>query len=133
PKRPQDRVELSRAKSQFEIDLESYANDDDLSRVDASLEGSFPASDPLGFTAQDENSAHEHSYTHTHKANAPATASHPTEVVLASGEGFVLDHGAVAIAAITSCTNTSNPSVMLAAGLLARNASKKGLTSKPWV
>jgi aconitate hydratase len=135
PKRPQDRVELSNAKSQFEVDLESYANDDDLSRVDMVLEGTFPASDPLGFTSQDETSAHEHSHkhTHTHAANAPKTASHPTEVVLESGEGFVLDHGAVAIAAITSCTNTSNPSVMLAAGLLARNASKKGLKSKPWV
>jgi aconitate hydratase len=133
PKRPQDRVELSRAKDQFEIDLGSYASDDDLSRVDASLEGSFPASDPSGFTSQDENSAHEHSHKHTHAANAPTTASHPTEVVLESGEGFILDHGAVAIAAITSCTNTSNPSVMLAAGLLARNASKKGLKSKPWV
>ncbi len=52
---------------------------------------------------------------------------------MADGEKFILDHGAVAIAAITSCTNTSNPSVMLAAGLLARNASKKGLKAKPWV
>ncbi|MEJ1230024.1 MAG: aconitate hydratase [Galbitalea sp.] len=133
PKRPQDRVELSRAKDQFEIDLEAYASDDDLSRVDASLEGSFPASDPSGFTAQDENSAHEHSHKHVHAVNAPTTASHPTEVVLENGDGFILDHGAVAIAAITSCTNTSNPSVMLAAGLLARNASRKGLKSKPWV
>ena len=135
PKRPQDRVELSRAKSQFEIDLGAYASDDDLSRVDASLEGSFPASDPSGLTSQDENTAHErsHSHKHTHAANAPSTATHPTEVVLENGEGFVLDHGAVAIAAITSCTNTSNPSVMLAAGLLARNASRKGLKSKPWV
>jgi aconitate hydratase len=135
PKRPQDRVELSRAKSQFEIDLESYTNDDDsdLSRVDMVLEGTFPASDPLGLTSQDEISAHEHSHKHTHAAHAPRTASSPTEVVLENGDGFVLDHGAVAIAAITSCTNTSNPSVMLAAGLLARNASKKGLKSKPWV
>jgi aconitate hydratase len=133
PKRPQDRVELSNAKHQFEIDLEAYANDDDLSRVDMVLEGTFPASDPLGLTSQDELSAHEHSHKHQHAANAPQTASHPTEVRLASGEGFILDHGAVAIAAITSCTNTSNPSVMLAAGLLARNASKKGLKSKPWV
>ncbi|HEX4400591.1 MAG TPA: aconitate hydratase AcnA [Galbitalea sp.] len=133
PKRPQDRVELSNAKNQFEIDLESYANDDDLSRVDMVLEGTFPASDPLGFTAQDETSAHEHSHKHSHAANAPKTASRPTEVILENGDGFVLDHGAVAIAAITSCTNTSNPSVMLAAGLLARNASKKGLKSKPWV
>ncbi|HEY5230510.1 MAG TPA: aconitate hydratase AcnA, partial [Galbitalea sp.] len=133
PKRPQDRVELSNAKNQFEIDLQSYASDDDLSRVDMELEGTFPASDPLGFTSQDETSAHEHSHKRVHAANAPRTASHPTEVVLESGEGFILDHGAVAIAAITSCTNTSNPSVMLAAGLLARNASKKGLKSKPWV
>jgi aconitate hydratase len=135
PKRPQDRVELSKAKSQFELDLSSYANDDDddLSRVDAAIEGSFPASDPIGFTAQDEDSAHEHSHKHKHNVPAPVTASQPTEVVLENGEGFVLDHGAVAIAAITSCTNTSNPSVMLAAGLLARNASKKGLKSKPWV
>jgi aconitate hydratase len=133
PKRPQDRVELSRAKDQFEIDLAAYASDDDLSRVDMELEGTFPASDPLGLTSQDETSAHEHSHKHTHAANAPTTASHPTEVVLEGGEGFVLDHGAVAIAAITSCTNTSNPSVMLAAGLLARNASRKGLKSKPWV
>ena len=133
PKRPQDRVELSNAKHQFEIDLEAYANDDDLSRVDMVLEGTFPASDPLGLTSQDELSAHEHSHKHQHAANAPQTASHPTEVRLGSGEGFILDHGAVAIAAITSCTNTSNPSVMLAAGLLARNASMKGLKSKPWV
>src|SRR6201747_56191 len=82
PKRPQDRVELSNAKSQFEIDLESYANDDDLSRVDMVLEGTFPASDPIGLTAQDETSAHERSHTHAHAANAPKTASHPTEVKL---------------------------------------------------
>ena len=54
-------------------------------------------------------------------------------MTLAGGEKFTLDHGAVTIAAITSCTNTSNPSVMLAAGLLARNAVKKGLKAKPWV
>ncbi|MDQ1556272.1 MAG: aconitate hydratase [Actinomycetota bacterium] len=130
PKRPQDRVELSNAKRQFEIDLGDYA-DSDLSKVDAAVEGTFPASDPVGFTAQDENSAHE--LSHSHSSHAPSTASKPTPVTLGDGSGFTLDHGAVAIAAITSCTNTSNPSVMLAAGLLARNASKKGLTSKPWV
>jgi aconitate hydratase len=131
PKRPQDRVELTNAKSQFEIDLGSYADPTRMSKVDAAVEGSFPASDPNGFTPEDEESAHQRS--HTHASHAPVTASHPTEVVLDNGDGFVLDHGAVAIAAITSCTNTSNPSVMLAAGLLARNASKKGLKSKPWV
>ena len=90
------------------------------------LEGTFPASDPLGFTSQDETSAHEHSHKHTHAANAPKTASHPTEVVLESGEGFILDHGAVAIAAITSCTNTSNPSVMLAAGAAGPQREQEG-------
>jgi aconitate hydratase len=130
PKRPQDRIELTAAKAQFEHDLNDYASSD-LSRVDAAVEGTFPASDPLGFTAQDETSAHERS--HSHVSHSPATHSKPTEVSLENGTNFTLDHGAVAIAAITSCTNTSNPSVMLAAGLLARNASKKGLKAKPWV
>jgi aconitate hydratase len=128
PKRPQDRVELSSAKSQFELDLGAYA-DTDRSEMDAALEGTFPASDPVGFTPEDEESAHRLSHT----SPSPSHASNPSEVTLANGNSFTLDHGAVAIAAITSCTNTSNPSVMLAAGLLARNASKKGLKSKPWV
>jgi aconitate hydratase len=128
PKRPQDRVELSNAKSQFEEDLNAYASVDH-SKVDAAIEGSFPASDPIGLTPQDEESAHALSYT----SHAPATASKPSKVTLDDGSSFTLDHGAVAIAAITSCTNTSNPSVMLAAGLLARNASKRGLKAKPWV
>jgi len=128
PKRPQDRVELSRAKEQFEIDLNAYASTDH-SKVDAAIEGTFPASDPIGLTPEDEESAHEVS----HVSHSPSQVSHPTKVTLEDGRRFTLDHGAVAIAAITSCTNTSNPSVMLAAGLLARNASKKGLKAKPWV
>ncbi|SIN73535.1 aconitase [Agromyces cerinus subsp. cerinus] len=128
PKRPQDRIELSESKSAFEKDLLNYATvDHDL--VDLEGAESFPASDPPGNSPEDEYSHHEHH----HKSHAPATASKPTDVTLGSGETFVLDHGAVAIAAITSCTNTSNPSVMLAAGLLARNAAKKGLKAKPWV
>src|SRR5699024_1301853 len=59
--------------------------------------------------------------------------SRTTEVALNDGQEFELDHGKVAIASITSCTNTSNPSVMMAAAVLARNAVDKGLTSKPWV
>ena len=62
PKRPQDRVELTDAKAQFEQDLNDYASHD-LSKVDAAVEGTFPASDPIGFTAQDEESAHEHSHS----------------------------------------------------------------------
>ncbi len=130
PKRPQDRVELSGAKLQFEKDLQSYATQD-LSRVDAAVEATFPASDPIGFTAQDENSAHQ--LSHRHVAHPPRTISSPVPVTTKHGASYTLDHGAVAVAAITSCTNTSNPSVMLAAGLLARNAVKKGLKSKPWV
>jgi aconitate hydratase len=85
PKRPQDRIELTKAKSQFATDLKNYG------------------------------------------AGESATIS------LAGDETFELTNGAVAIAAITSCTNTSNPSVMMAAGLLARNAANKGLKTKPWV
>ena len=130
PKRPQDRVILAESKQQFEIDLVDYA-DSDRSFVDAALEGSFPASDPSGFTPQDEDTAHE--IHHAHVSAAPKSASKPVQVNLADGTEYTLDHGAVAVAAITSCTNTSNPSVMLAAGLLARNANRKGLKSKPWV
>jgi aconitate hydratase len=128
PKRPQDRIELSSSKSQFESDLLNYATvDHDL--VDLEISESFPASDPPGNTPESEYNHHEHH----HKSHPPATASNPTSVSLGDGQQFTLDHGAVAIAAITSCTNTSNPSVMLAAGLLARNAAKKGLKAKPWV
>jgi len=84
PKRPQDRIELDKAKAAFAKDVTSYS---------------------------------------------PGKAANVT----VDGEKFTVDNGHVAIAAITSCTNTSNPSVMLAAGLLARNAVAKGLVSKPWV
>ncbi|WP_434317772.1 aconitate hydratase AcnA [Leifsonia sp. P73] len=128
PKRPQDRIELSSAKTQFEKDLVDYA---DISHdlVDLTISESFPASDPGELQPEDGHSHH----VHTHHSHAPKTASSPTPVKLADGTDFVIDHGAVAIAAITSCTNTSNPSVMLAAGLLARNAAAKGLKAKPWV
>ena len=128
PKRPQDRIILANAKTQFASDLTNYADvEHDL--VDLEGSESFPASDPPGNSPDDEYSAH----THHHHSHAPTKGSKPTPVVLADGEKFTLDHGAVTIAAITSCTNTSNPSVMLAAGLLARNAVKKGLKAKPWV
>jgi aconitate hydratase len=128
PKRPQDRVELSRAKDQFELDLGTYTVTS-KDAVDVAGGDSFPASDPAGFTPDDEDIDD----TVVYASASPATASKPTRVVTKDGEKFTIDHGAVAIAAITSCTNTSNPSVMLAAGLLARNASKKGLKAKPWV
>jgi aconitate hydratase len=128
PRRPQDRIELSRAKNQFEFDLSDYAEiDHDL--VDLTISESFPASDSPELSPADARSEHQHH----HHSHAPKTVSRPTDVTLADGAAFTIDHGAVAIAAITSCTNTSNPSVMLAAGILARNASTKGLKVKPWV
>ena len=128
PKRPQDRVILSSAKAQFAKDLTSYAEiEHDL--VDLGISESFPASDPPSNQPEDDHNHHRHN----HVSHAPSSVSRPTDVTTKSGLSYTLDHGAVAVAAITSCTNTSNPSVMLAAGLLARNAVKRGLTSKPWV
>jgi aconitate hydratase len=134
PRRPQDRIELSLAKQQFALDLEDFTEyDEAASLVDVAVEGTFPASDPIGLTSQDEATAHgKQRSPHEHTAPSPDRVSKPTKVVTGSAE-FTIDHGAVAIAAITSCTNTSNPSVMLAAGLLAKKASEKGLKAKPWV
>ncbi|MCR2761950.1 aconitate hydratase [Microbacterium sp. zg.B48] len=130
PKRPQDRILLSEAKSQFESDIVNYATPcttDDI--VDLESKHSFPASDPgpaPGDEQEDTRVVHISS-------GGPAAASNPVKVTAADGSSYTIDNGAVTIAAITSCTNTSNPSVMLAAGLLARNAVKKGLKAKPWV
>jgi len=128
PKRPQDRILLSEAKSQFEKDIVNYADvEHDL--VDLEIAESFPASDPPANTP--ENTSYEHH--HVHRSHAPASASKPVDITTPDGLHYTLDHGAVTLAAITSCTNTSNPSVMLAAGLLAKKALDKGLTQKPWV
>ncbi|TDD58179.1 aconitate hydratase AcnA [Kribbella antibiotica] len=123
PKRPQDRIELSKAKESFRGVLGDYATEE--LDVDPSETGSFPASDaPNGHGHVDDN-------PHT----APQKADRPTKKtkITLNGQETELDHGHVVIASITSCTNTSNPSVMLAAALLAKNAVDKGLTSKPWV
>jgi aconitate hydratase len=130
PKRPQDRIRLTEAKSQFEQDILNYANpSESTSIVDLESKHSFPASDPGAVPGEEEP------VTRTvHIASGgPAAASKPVTVTPADGSPYVIDNGAVTIAAITSCTNTSNPSVMLAAGLLARNAVRKGLKAKPWV
>ena len=129
PKRPQDRIVLSEAKEQFEKDLVSYTAPAHTV-VDEAVEESFPASDAPSFTPEDHNGATEPEPVLA--SYAPKAVSKPTRVDTPEGS-YTLDHGAVAIAAITSCTNTSNPSVMLAAGLLARNAAAKGLKAKPWV
>ncbi|MEU6126575.1 aconitate hydratase AcnA [Streptomyces sp. NPDC047123] len=108
PKRPQDRIVLANAAQQFALDVRNYVD-----TADEAGEESFPASD------------------------APATTngvpSRPTTVTAPDGSTYEIDHGAVTVAAITSCTNTSNPYVMVAAALVAKKAVEKGLTRKPWV
>ncbi|MGL4339755.1 MAG: aconitate hydratase [Rhodoglobus sp.] len=129
PKRPQDRVDLSQAQSQFHIDLADYTTPT-VSRLDAADEAKVLDSDLSPHTsAGGEN----HEPAPGPVSPAPGPLSRPVGVRTTAGTNYTLDHGAVAVAAITSCTNTSNPSVMLAAGLLARNAVRKGLKSKPWV
>ncbi|WP_179297608.1 aconitate hydratase [Microbacterium sp. SZ1] len=131
PKRPQDRILLSDAKSQFEQDILNYATastSDDV--VDLESKHSFPASDPGNVPGEEEPRTTRPVHINS---GAPVNASNPVPVTTPSGEKYILDNGAVTLAAITSCTNTSNPSVMIAAGLVARKALEKGLKQKPWV
>jgi aconitate hydratase len=129
PKRPQDRVSLTEAKPAFRLALEGVLPDEDLE--DESVAESFPASDPVATHVRDgENDAPQGGTGGAQVAERRRTS---TPVTLADGTETELDHGHVVIAAITSCTNTSNPSVMLGAGILARNAVQKGLAVKPWV
>jgi aconitate hydratase len=114
PKRPQDRVALTDAKAAFRAALPDYVSDNG---VDEEVEESFPASDPPASNA---------------RANS-GRAHNPTPVTLENGASFDIDHGMVVIASITSCTNTSNPQVMIGAALLAKKAVERGLSAKPWV
>ncbi|MCZ2403754.1 aconitate hydratase [Paenarthrobacter sp. Z7-10] len=136
PKRPQDRIELTASKAQFREDLKNYVAGDAEAQgntVDEALEESFPASDAPSFTHPGTRVSDNSRKVVSAAANADGRTTNPIHVTTADGKEFELDHGAVSIAAITSCTNTSNPSVMLAAAVLARNAVNKGLASKPWV
>ena len=133
PKRPQDRVSLTDAKQSFRGALADYVDADDHSDkgYDEADAESFPASDTPAYHGTNGSTAPSN-----HLASAPADGgrpSNPQHVKLADGTEYDVDHGAVAIAAITSCTNTSNPSVMIGAALLAKKAVEKGLQSKPWV
>jgi aconitate hydratase len=137
PKRPQDRIALSDAKSAFRKDIHNYVEDNSptqYTRLDDAVDDTFPASDPIRNIEFISNGA-----THDHEQAAPAAArtggrpTNPTHVTSDELGEFDIDHGAVVIAAITSCTNTSNPEVMLGAALLAKNAVEKGLATKPWV
>ena len=132
PKRPQDRVPLTDAKDMFEKALDGFLPDGPDGH-DADVEGTFPASDPSADSAPGHD-GHHGSAAPTTGASATAVTSRDSVTVTdEDGTTFELEHGDVVIAAITSCTNTSNPSVMIGAGILARNAVQRGLTVKPWV
>jgi aconitate hydratase len=126
PRRPQDRVPLATAKESFVEALGTFGVDYANDTYDKEVADSFPASDPPS-----GDGTHEPEEATSTVATAP-TAPATVRVEL-DGEEFDLDHGSVVIAAITSCTNTSNPSVMIGAGLLAKKAVERGLTRKPWV
>jgi aconitate hydratase len=137
PRRPQDRVALSQARDRFREAVTEHA---DLDFEDEAVAGTFPASDPISFQEPANGdgprlpSEPRVAPLPAGSATTPADAGTKTSVpVTVDGETFNLDHGDVVIAAITSCTNTSNPDVMIGAGLLARNAVERGLEVKPWV
>ncbi|MFJ8959494.1 aconitate hydratase AcnA [Lentzea sp. NPDC102401] len=134
PKRPQDRIELTNAKESFRQALGAYVAHTEspaLSGVDEAVDETFPASDPVA-VHEGENGSGAPKVFQSAAEGATGRVSKPVKVTL-DGNEFELDHGAVAIAAITSCTNTSNPSVMLGAALLAKKAVERGLERKPWV
>jgi aconitate hydratase len=155
PKRPQDRVSLSEAKEAFRVALADYVADDRtggedrkpgvpqqekpygvVSEEDEASAESFPSSDaPSSNGDANGHDAGAGAPVDWHSAarDAQGRPSRATRVELSDGTAFEVDHGAVVIAAITSCTNTSNPSVMIGAALLAKKAVEKGLSRKPWV
>ena len=131
PRRPQDRVALSDAKNSFLGALESFGipygdgHDEQVAET-------FPASDPTAEQHPAHNGIDETEAPVDVPESVIAERAKPVPVTM-NGDRFDLEHGAVVIAAITSCTNTSNPQVMLGAGLLAKKAIEKGLMRKPWV
>ncbi|SBT65510.1 aconitate hydratase [Micromonospora sediminicola] len=151
PKRPQDRVPLGSAKTLFRSALTDYVAADETGGdpgrkpgvpqqekpfgtdgpADEASAESFPASDAPANGVNDPADAPRD--LETAAVGAGGRATNPVRVTGADGVEYELDHGAVVIAAITSCTNTSNPQVMIGAALLARNAVEKGLARKPWV
>ncbi len=128
PKRPQDRIPLADAKSAWRAAVRTYVTDDSVEGpTDEASAESFPASDSPAIS-------HGGAGDVPHAVRRNGERPHrPTPVTLSDGTSFEIDHGVVTIAAITSCTNTSNPYVMLGAALLAKNAVDKGLSRKPWV
>lgn len=140
PKRPQDRIELTEAKQSFATSILDYVDADEaapftgaaraFTGLDEAVDETFPASDPIAAGEHADSSA---APAHVAGGDSAHRPHKRVPVTLADGTATELDHGAVVIASITSCTNTSNPSVMLAAALLARKAVERGLSAKPWV
>ncbi|MEV5313730.1 aconitate hydratase [Streptomyces sp. NPDC052610] len=135
PKRPQDRIVLAEAAQQFAKDVLNYVEapvaqspEAAASPVDEASAESFPASDAPAYGHQENGAG-----APQHGQGTGAVPSNPVQVTAPDGTTYELDHGAVTVAAITSCTNTSNPYVMVAAALVAKKAVEKGLTRKPWV
>ncbi|MGA5142649.1 aconitate hydratase [Streptomyces azureus] len=135
PKRPQDRIVLAEAAQQFAKDVLNYVEAPvaqqatAASPVDEASDESFPASDAPAYGNQENGAgAPQHA-----DGTGAAVPSNPVTVTAPDGSTYEIDHGAVTVAAITSCTNTSNPYVMVAAALVAKKAVEKGLTRKPWV
>jgi aconitate hydratase len=128
PRRPQDRVPLANAKEAFIEALDTFGVAYTNGSHDQAVADTFPASDPTTEQQPGGEPEPEADSKTVHTATVEAKRS-----VQVRGEDYSLEHGSVVICAITSCTNTSNPSVMIGAGLLAKKAIEKGLTRKPWV
>jgi aconitate hydratase len=129
PRRPQDRIQVAHAKQGFREALRDFVATEELTGWDESVDESFPASDVPSHASGESLAPHEY-------GEEPADIARPSKqvpITLSDGTSFDLDHGAVVIAAITSCTNTSNPSVMIGAALVAKKAVERGLNRKPWV
>ncbi|MCC7463844.1 MAG: aconitate hydratase [Gammaproteobacteria bacterium] len=131
PKRPQDRIPLRIAPATVGALLAGSSYDHALLQgLDEAIDESFPASDPLATGARPQS---DPPHAPIALQSGPGWPSKPVQVTLGDGQRIELDNGHVVIAAITSCTNTSNPQVMVGAGLLARRAVEQGLVRRPWV
>ncbi|MDN6200851.1 MAG: aconitate hydratase [Micrococcaceae bacterium] len=132
PKRPQDRIPLAKSPQVIRRLLAGQTHADAIAGgLDSAVEDSFPASDPVAISTRIQRDDPPRTYDDDGNVQ-DAWPSDPSELLL-GGRKTSIDNGAVVIAAITSCTNTSNPSVMIGAALLAKKAVERGLSSQPWV